>query len=58
MIHIIWPEDRIVSDETIRGWFADAVEDKWVAPDRLGTKTVEGMAAVLQDIGFITIAKD
>jgi hypothetical protein len=58
MIQIIWPEKRFVTEETIEGWFADAVADNEVSPDDISAKTPMDKARVLEDIGKITVGTE
>jgi len=55
---IIWPERRIVSEEKIRSWYADAIDNGQVLPDFFGfEKEPKGMAMALADAGIITIGQ-
>lgn len=55
-VHIVWPERRTVSEETVRGWYFDAVANKEV--EDLGEHpTLEQVVAALDDAGLITSAK-
>lgn len=54
MFHIIWPEKRVVSDDTIEKWFADAVANDEIDLRTAG-QTVLDHALALEDIGFITL---
>lgn len=60
MTLIIWPEHRVVSDETIISWYLDAVADGKIEielrPDD-PTPTVDEMARALDDIGWITLGR-
>ena len=57
-VRIIWPERRFVSAEQIESWFADAVANNEIAPDRLSVKTIREKAEALDDTGMITLGKD
>jgi hypothetical protein len=59
-IHLLYPEDRYVLDDTIEGWFWDAVADGDIRPSDWFEHTphLEGMIEALSDIGVITVAKD
>lgn len=52
-IYIIYPERRWVSADRLTDWYADAVANMEAQP---GARTVDEMAAELEDIGFITRA--
>ena len=49
---ILWPDRRVVSSETIAGWYADAVVNGDVAE---GYTTPDEMAAALHDAGLIIL---
>jgi len=54
MVHIIHPEDKNVSNETIIGWAIDA----WFDNEDCGHKplTLEDSIDMLQDLGLVTVA--
>jgi hypothetical protein len=53
--HILWPEIRTVSDETIRGWYRDAVANGEV--ERTELTETEEMARELSIAGVITLGR-
>ncbi len=55
--NLIYPEQRRVSDDTIRQWYADAVANNEIAPEYKGFEKhdVMKMAAALSDAGIITV---
>ena len=53
MFHILWPEDRSVSDEQIRSWYFDACANNEA---QTGFTEVKDMAFELHSIGHITLA--
>ena len=60
MFRILWPEERLVSEDTIKMWFEDAVDNGDVS--LAGASSVEDfcvsdMALSLRDAGLITLAK-
>jgi len=57
MIYIVYPERKFVSEETIAGWFADAVENREISPEYLGATDLETMIRALNDAGIITTAR-
>ena len=57
MIYIVYPERRYVTEETIAGWFADAVENREISPEYLGAKDTATMVRALNDAGIITTAR-
>lgn len=58
MAYLIWPEKQIVSDDWIETYFADAVANSYIAPERLGAATVIAKARALQDAGLITLGNE
>lgn len=52
-IYLVYPERRWISAERLTQWYADAVANMEAQP---GARTVDEMAAELEDIGFITRA--
>lgn len=57
-IYIVYPEKRWVYDETIITWFTDAVADGLIdTTHNWKTEDVKEMAAILEDIGHITVGK-
>ena len=58
LFEIIWPERRVVDQEQIRTWYADAIYNGEVRLDENGiAKTTEGMAHALSDAGLITLGR-
>ena len=56
MIHLIYPEDRYVTEDQIKVWHGDAVANGDVGmygPHE--TPTLDDMIFDLEDIGFITV---
>ncbi len=59
-VRLVYPEKRVVSNETIAQWYRDAVANDEIAPDYLSTEkhpTVRDMAAALMDAGIITVGE-
>lgn len=54
MFRIIWPDSKLVSAETITGWYSDAVAN---GDCDAGLTDVSDMALALDDAGLITICK-
>lgn len=52
-IKIIYPENKWVSEDKIRGWYRDAVANKEV--DRTDLDSTDCMAYELENSGLITI---
>lgn len=58
-IHIIYPEDRWVSADTILDWYRDAIADGVVEkPDQPDALNVYDAIEALNDIGFITTTNE
>jgi hypothetical protein len=60
-IHIIYPENRLVSSEQIWSWFNDAVENgecASIADFNPPSKDLEVAAFSLQDAGLITLHRN
>lgn len=56
LVHILYPERRAVSEETIFGWYRDAVANGEV--EDLGEHpTLDAVTAALDDAGLITSTK-
>lgn len=60
MYHLLYPEDKWVSEDKIESWFWDAVKDGDIRPSDwfTHTPTIDKMVEALSDIGCITLAKD
>jgi hypothetical protein len=56
--HILYPEDRLVSDDQIESWFMDALADNEIGPDYRDARTPDEMAEALEDMGFISLARE
>ncbi len=55
---ILWPEERTVEAEVIRGWYADAIANGEVVPGSLRIRDdVAGMANALSEAGKITLGR-
>lgn len=54
MFEIIWPEKRWVSEDQIKTWYFDAVEN---GEANAGLNDVEEMARELSSIGHITLGR-
>lgn len=52
---VIWPQERYMSDDDIRAYYADAVADKQVLP---GMVNIEDMKYVLSDAGLFTFGSN
>lgn len=52
-VHIIWPDDRWVSEETIHSWYRDAFDDGHIVTM---PREVDTVAAIymLNHLGIIT----
>jgi hypothetical protein len=55
MFEIIWPEKRVVSDATIKGWYYDLRADGDV--EAVDHDNIEAMALELAEQGYITLAR-
>ena len=53
MVTLVYPEHREVSEDTLFGWYADAVVNMECAP---GARTIEDVCAALSDAGIITVS--
>jgi len=56
LFHLVYPEKRIVGEETIRVWYSDAHANGEVEGYDDEPDTME-MAAALEDAGLITVSK-
>jgi hypothetical protein len=56
-VYIVWPEERWVQRNQIVTWFADAVANQQIAPERLSARTPMEMAHALSDAGLITVGR-
>lgn len=54
-VYIIYPERRIVDDETIEMWYIDALANREIAEEYLHAKTIDQMARALDDAGIVTL---
>jgi hypothetical protein len=52
---IIWPERRVVSEEQIKTWYNDAVDNGDLEP---GAPNAKVMAMELHSVGVITLGRD
>lgn len=57
-IKLIYPEERVVTEEQIRTWHADKVADGDISMPAPGeTVTLADMIWDLEDLGLITVAE-
>lgn len=58
MYRILYPEDRLVSDATIRAWFADAVANgEIIIEDAIELEdSLRYLMGRLEDAGLVTFA--
>jgi len=58
-VRLVYPEKRVVSDETIAMWYADAVANNDIGPDYKGFEKheIRNMASALMDAGIITVGE-
>jgi len=56
-IEITWPQRWEVPIQTIEDWFVAAVCENQIPPEQLKAKTPQEMAAALENIGWIALAK-
>jgi hypothetical protein len=57
MIEIVYPERRQLHAEVIERLFLAAVQELQIPPEQLSAKTPQEMAAALENIGWIHLAK-
>ena len=57
MIEIIYPQPMQVPHEEIERWFAAAVSEQVIPPEKLSARTPQEMAEALENIGWIYLAK-
>lgn len=60
MFELLWPENKVVSEDTIIGWFFDAIKNDELDIDCIAfndIKTPQEMAYALHNAGLITLAK-
>jgi hypothetical protein len=57
MFHIIYPEERMVSGDRLRGWLRDAIENEEIgySIEEMKTMSDEDVADILDREGFITL---
>lgn len=53
---ILWPQKRIISEQVIRDWYADALANDEIDSDFIGLDDPIQMALALNDAGTITLA--
>ena len=61
MFRIIYPESKLVSAETIKGWFADALLDGDISLDPAEIGSLDPLAyqmEALEDAGLVTFARE
>lgn len=58
-VRLIYPERRVVSNETIATWYADAIANNEIGPDYKGFEKheIRKMAMALSDAGKITVGE-
>lgn len=58
--HIIWPEDRVVSEAFLIAWARDDIANgaSSVADDPSEIVTIEDALTVFEDSGTLTLARD
>lgn len=52
--YIIWPEEKYIDSDTIKGWYDDAVENGNIGIEYMNANTEEEMARALDNAGLIT----
>ena len=57
MIEIVYPSLMQVSPALIEEWFLAAVQEMQIPPGQLSAKTPQEMAAALENIGWIALAR-
>ena len=57
MIEIVYPEPMKVPAHVIERWFAAAVSEQVMPPEKLSARTPQEMAEALENIGWIYLAK-
>jgi hypothetical protein len=57
VIEIVYPEKMRVPAAVIEQWFAAAVSEQAIPPEKLSAKTPQEMAEALENIGWIYLAK-
>lgn len=53
--HVIWPENRVVTAETITGWYRDAVANEELSDDGYGKTDPVAQSLALHRAGLITL---
>jgi hypothetical protein len=56
LYHLTYPDNRVVTDDTIELWFAEALASNEIGLDYLEARDPDTMAEALADMGFITLA--
>jgi len=57
VIEIVYPYQMQVPHAQIERWFVNAVREQQIPPERLSAKTPQEMAAALENIGWIALAR-
>jgi hypothetical protein len=57
VIEIVYPQPMQVPHHEIERWFAAAVAEQVIPPEKLSAKTPQEMAEALENIGWIYLAR-